>query len=158
MIKPVEKADLLNCLNVIHSSFMTVAVEFSLTKENCPTNGAFMPFLRLENDYMKGDLMYAVYDNDKIIGFAQLSKKDNGAYELEKLAVLPTHRHRGQGKQLIEFARNKVQELGGNKITIGIIEENQRLKAWYLQNGFIHTGTKTFQHLPFTVGFMELLI
>ena len=30
------------------------------------------------------------------------------------------------------------------------------LKAWYQSQGFIHTGTKTFDHLPFTVGFMEL--
>jgi hypothetical protein len=51
-----------------------------------------------------------------------------------------------------------VKELGGHKISIGIIEENTVLKRWYSNNGFIHLGTKTFDHLPFTVGFMEAVI
>jgi len=41
-------------------------------------------------------------------------------------------------------------------ITIGIIEENTRLKEWYKAYGFVHTGTKKFEHMPFTAGFMEL--
>lgn len=137
---------------------MTVAEEFGLTKENCFTNGAFMPYSRLYNDYQKGCLMYAIYSNTEIVGFVQLLKKENGAYELEKLAVLPDYRHNGYGKQLIDFCKDKVKKLGGDKITIGIIEENKRLKNWYILNGFIHTGTKLFHYLPFTVGFMEMLI
>ena len=45
--------------------------------------------------------------------------------------------------------------LGGTKIKIGIIEENNILKKWYLNNGFAHIGTGKFDSLPFTVGFME---
>ena len=43
MIRAVIKEELPVCLEVIHRSFQTVADEFGLTKENCPTNGAFMP-------------------------------------------------------------------------------------------------------------------
>jgi hypothetical protein len=46
-------------------------------------------------------------------------------------------------------------EFGGNKITIGIIDENTVLKDWYSANGFIHTGVKRYEHLPFAVGYME---
>ena len=49
----------------------------------------------------------------------------------------------------------KIKELGGNKITIGIVEDNTVLKEWYTANGFIHTGTKQYGSLPFTVGHME---
>ena len=73
----------------------------------------------------------------------------------EKLAVLPQYRHNGYGKKLIAFAKEKAKEMGAAKITIGIIEENARLKNWYASNGFIHTGTREFSHLPFIVGFME---
>ena len=45
--------------------------------------------------------------------------------------------------------------LNGSIITIGIVEEKPVLKEWYAANGFIHTGTKEFAHLPFTVGLME---
>ncbi|MPN36714.1 hypothetical protein SDC9_184224 [bioreactor metagenome] len=56
---------------------------------------------------------------------------------------------------LIDYAKEKVRAFGGQKITIGIIEENTRLMNWYTANGFVHTGTRKFNHLPFTVGFME---
>ncbi len=36
-----------------------------------------------------------------------------------------------------------------------IIEENTVLKNWYIANGFVHTGTKKFDHLPFTTGYLE---
>ncbi len=87
-----------------------------------------------------------------------MREKDIGIFELEKLSVLPEHRHRGGGKFLLKHARGEVSRMGGDKITIGIIEENLRLKNWYISHGFIHTGTANFPHLPFTVGFMELLI
>ena len=34
-------------------------------------------------------------------------------------------------------------------------EENTALKDWYFTNGFAHTGKRKFEHLPFTVGYME---
>ncbi|HAN20235.1 MAG: hypothetical protein A2Y15_05115 [Clostridiales bacterium GWF2_36_10] len=55
----------------------------------------------------------------------------------------------------LEFP-NKSHELGGTKITIGIIEKNTRLKEWYLQNGFVHVGNHEYAHLPFVVGYMEM--
>ncbi len=54
-----------------------------------------------------------------------------------------------------EYAFKTAKAMGFNKIQIGIIEENTILKNWYTKNGFVHTGTQKFEHLPFTVGFME---
>lgn len=156
MLQLIQEQNLEDCLEVIHKSFLTVADEFGLTPENCATNGAFMPFSRLNEDYQKGELMYGFYEGDTILGFMQLNKVSVDTFELRKLGVLPEHRHKGIGKNMLAFAQNKVLELGGAKITIGIIEENTRLRSWYLANGFKHTGTKVFEHLPFTVGFMEL--
>jgi ribosomal protein S18 acetylase RimI-like enzyme len=63
--------------------------------------------------------------------------------------------HYGYGKKLLDFCKAKAKELGSRKIIIGIVEDNTVLKNWYTANGFTHTGTKKFDHLPFTVGFME---
>ena len=79
----------------------------------------------------------------------------SGTYEMNDVSILPEYRHYGYGKKLLNFCKARVRELGGNKITIGIVEENTVLKEWYAANGFVHTGTKKFEHLPFTVGFME---
>lgn len=158
MIHQADECMLHDCVNVIQKSFITVANDFGLTRENCPTNGAFLTLDKLQHDFSKGDLMFAKYAVENIAGFVELSKKDDKIYELKRLAVLPENRHKGHGKELLVFAKSKAFSLGAEKITIGIIEENLRLKNWYQANGFIHTGTKTFSHLPFTVGFMECAV
>ena len=57
-----------------------------------------------------------------------------------------------------QYTYNFIENTGVKKITIGIIEDNTILKDWYETLGFIHTGTKEFDSLPFTVGFMELAL
>lgn len=156
MIRRIDGTQLSQCLEVIHRGFMTVAEEFGLTPENCPTNGAFMPYSRLENDYNQGDLMFGCFEEGELVGFMQLSQKDAGRFELEKLSVLPEFRHRGYGEALAETAKSEAARRGGERLTIGIIEKNTRLKLWYEKLGFVSTGTREFAHLPFTVGFMEL--
>jgi hypothetical protein len=44
---------------------------------------------------------------------------------------------------------------GGNKITIGTLDENTVLKEWYAANGFIRKGIEQFGALPFTIVYME---
>ena len=99
--------------------------------------------------------MYALYDNHKMVGFMELEKKNEFNYELGKFTVLYEARHLGYGKALLDFAKNKVKELGGEKLIISVIENNDILKDWYRANGFIHTDTKKVKHLPFSVDLME---
>ena len=140
---------------VIRQSFATVAQDFNLTKENCPAHTSFITNERLENNIKEGYYPFGYFANGKLIGFVSLSGIGDGVYELNNLAVLPESRHFGYGKELLDFCKEKVKMLGGMKIIIGIIEEHTVLKDWYATNGFIHNGTKKFEHLPFTVGFME---
>ena len=158
LIRPVQETDLPSCLAVIHQSFATVAAEYGLTQENCPTNGAFMPLARLKHDFETGIPMYAMEADGGITGFMQIAPKGGGIWELEKLAVLPAHRHKGCGKALLCFAQSIAAQKGGHAIVLGIIEENTRLKNWYAANGFVHTGCAKFAHLPFTVGFMQIAL
>ncbi len=156
VVKRISRADdLERCLEVIRGSFMTVAEEFGLTPENCPAHGAFLPLERLRADFERGCLMFGIYDGETIAGFMQLTRKDDRAYELGRLSVLPAYRHRGFGAEMLAFAGRKVAALGGRKLTAGIIEENVRLKQWYAAHGFYRTGIAKVPHLPFTVGFME---
>lgn len=99
--------------------------------------------------------MYALYTGEKIIGYMSLSKEGEDTFELHNLAVLSEYRHNGLGKLLLDHAKEAVRTLGGKSIKIGIIEESTLLKNWYIANGFVHTGTKKFDHLPFTSGYLE---
>ena len=157
-IRELKEKEMDLCVAVICQGFLTVAKEFGLTEENCPTNGAFMKKERLETERAKGNLMYVAVYEGIIVGFMQLEKSSEELYFLQKLVVLPDYRHLGIGKRLLDFAGAKATELGGKKISIGIIEENTVLKNWYMNYGFVTTGVRKFEHLPFTVGFMELEI
>ena len=99
--------------------------------------------------------MFALCSGGRIVGYMSLSKENDNTFELHNLAVLPELRHNGYGKMLLDYAKDKVKLLGGSKIKIGIIEESVVLKDWYIANGFVHTGTKKFDHLPFTSGYLE---
>ena len=155
-IREIKEQEMEECAAVIRKGFLTVASEFGITEENVPTNGAFLKKERLEEERSKGHIMYAVVSEDRIIGYMQLERSTPELYFLQKLVVLPEYRHLGLGKALLDYAKAKVLEWEGCKISIGIIEENVVLKNWYMEYGFKTTNTRKFEHLPFTVGFMEL--
>lgn len=157
MIVKVTKAEQLPiCLDIIHKSFQTVAEDLHLTRENCPGHTAFMPPEKLRAAFDSGCSLFLCRYQNTFVGCFSLHPTADGA-TLDHLAVLPPYRHLGLGKELVAYAADYAKNhLGAQKIQIGIVEENTVLKAWYQSQGFIHTGTKTFDHLPFTVGFMEL--
>ena len=159
MIIQVENKEQLNiCLEIIRSSFATVAVEFGLTESNCPSHTAFITMDKLEKQFNDGKLMFLFFQNDIPVGYFSLAKCSDNEWGLNNLAVLPKYRHLGIGKSMVDYTVATVKNYGGNKISIGIIKENSRLKNWYLKLGFNHISTRKFEHLPFTVGFMELEI
>jgi diamine N-acetyltransferase len=157
-IRRASNEDLDKCVGVIREAFGTVAREFHITKENCPTNRAFIEKIHLQEDFEKGNRMYVLVAGEKIVGFMQLERGEAGHYNLKNVAIASKQRHMGFGVALLCFAKDKVLELGGKVIEIGIIEENAVLKDWYAANGFKHMGTRKFDHLPFTVGFMECVV
>jgi ribosomal protein S18 acetylase RimI-like enzyme len=147
--------DLKESAKAIRDSFITVANEFCLTQENCPTNPTFISFEKLKELSEKGVKMFGLFCDEKQSGFVAIEKSDNGIYYMEKLAILPEYRHIGFGKKLMNFVFDYVKQENGRKVSIGIINENTVLKNWYKNNGFIETGIRTFDHLPFLVCFME---
>lgn len=156
IVKVNSQAQLKICLDIIHRSFITVADEFNLTRDNCPSHTAFISLEKLQSQYAEGRAMFLYEKGGEKVGYFSIKKSKNTA-ELDNLAVLPSYRHFGIGREMIGYAKKYANEhLQANKLTIGIIEENAVLKKWYESLGFIHTGTKVFPHLPFTVGFMEI--
>lgn len=160
MIKQVEEKNLAKCVNVIKESFITIAKEFGFTVENAP---GFTAFATTEDKlkhqlFQERRLMFAFFDNDSIAGFYSLHLQENNECELSNLCVLPSYRHKGIGKKLLEHAFSVAQENACKKINIGIVEENKRLKKWYESFGFVHVGTQKFNFFPFTCGYMEKII
>jgi diamine N-acetyltransferase len=58
VIREIVEQELEECASVIRSGFLTVAEKFAVTKENAPTNGAFLQKERLSEERAKGHMMY----------------------------------------------------------------------------------------------------
>jgi len=155
-----NRTGLPECVTLIRAAFQTVAETFRLTPENCPTHAAFITEETLRRSFDAGVEMYLLRDQGRPEGFVAIerSPKEVGTYYVEKLAVHPNFRHRGYGRALMEFAVRRVQDLGGRRVSVAMIDENTRVRAWYAGQGFVTTGVKVFPRLPFRVCFMELSV
>ncbi|HOF33028.1 MAG TPA: GNAT family N-acetyltransferase [Spirochaetota bacterium] len=155
-----SKEELSDALSVLKKSFKTVADEFGLTKENAPTNAAFMTLERLIETTGDGVSLFGLFENGILVGTVALekSKENPEIFYLERLSVLPEKRHLGYGRKLMDFAKNRAAVEKAKKISIGVIDSNEILKSWYIEYGFKETMIKSYDHLPFKVCFMELNI
>lgn len=158
MIRAARREDILACVNVIRTSFQTVADEFGITAENAPRFTAFS--VTEERLYWHFDSehrpMYVFCEDEEIVGYYSLFADVNGECELNNLAVLPGYRHKGIGKRLFDHAVKTAKALGCETLNIGIVEENVVLRKWYEQNGAVHTGTQKFDFFPFTCGYLKM--
>ena len=157
MIRAISQEDIIQCVNVIRESFGTVAEELGFTEENAPRFTAFAT----TKERLAGQLneehrpMYGYYEDGKLIGYYSLCLQDNQKCELNNLCVLPEYRHKKIGYKLLENAFENARNLNCTKIHIGIVEENQVLRKWYEDYGFVHTGTVKYDFFPFTCGYLE---
>lgn len=158
MIQKINKQDNFPKLaKLLNQAFATVAEEFGLTKENSPTNNAFITGEELKSQLTDNKEFY-VYKNDiGYTGFIAIEQSLNtpGTFYIEKLAVNPNYRHSGIGQHLMDFASKRIKEFGGKRISIGLIDSNTILKKWYGRQGYTVFEIKSFDHLPFDVCMME---
>jgi ribosomal protein S18 acetylase RimI-like enzyme len=156
MIKEITAQDQISeSVHILRQAFKTVADEFSLTPLNCPTHPSFITYDALSNLHKKGAKFFGLFIDEQQIGFIAIEKSGDGLYYIEKLAIIPSLRHKGYGELLLRFAFEFIKNSMGNKISIGIISNHTVLKKWYKGFGFKEITTKKFDHLPFTVCFME---
>ena len=158
MIQQITKQDDFVVLTkLLNEAFGTVANEFGLTKENTPTNSAFITSEELKAQLTENREFYTYINDGKNIGFVAIEKSLSApdTFYIEKLSVTPGHRHLGIGRQLMNFASNRIAENGGKRISIGLINSHTVLKKWYEKQGYVECSIKVFEHLPFDVCIME---
>lgn len=159
VIRPLRREDIPQAVEVIRESFATVAEEFGFTGENAPRFTAFaMSGERLSRQLERGRPMFALFADGAMAGYYSLDPGEGEACELNNLCVRPGYRHEGLGGALLEHALAQGRERGFSRMTLGLVEENRVLRAWYEAWGFTHTGCRKFDFFPFTCGYMERLL
>ena len=160
MIKAISRDEIPACVQVIRSSFQTVADAFGLTAENAPRFTAFAADEAKLLYWMQEQHrpMYGFFENGEPVGYYNLLRGEHAECELGSLCVLPAYRHCGIGDLLLHDALERAAALHCRILKLSIIEENTLLRKWYEAHGFVHTGTQKFDFFPFTCGYMEIEI
>lgn len=140
---------------VIRESFATVADELGLTAQNCPSHPAFTTDEHVHDLANQGLRFYVLRRGETLAGVVGVRQLNDEAWSVEKLAVLPSHRHAGFGRKLMDHALNVIVEAGGKRAAIAVVDENETLKKWYIAQDFRVTEIRRYEHLPFSVCYME---
>ena len=157
-IREANVADVDILVSLLRESFRDVTERFELTVENCPKNLAFCTDQRITGDIERGLSYYIGEQDDRPCGCVAIEKASPEVCYLERLAVLPEDRGKGYGRMLVEHVFDKAAQNGSQRVEIGIIAEDAKLRNWYGKFGFVLKSTKTFDHLPFVVAFMAAQI
>jgi diamine N-acetyltransferase len=152
-----SEGELCICVALLRAAFGTVAKEFGLTEASAPTNAAFATFENLRTHVQKGLILFGMFSDTSLIGCIAIkeSKGDKTVFYIERLAVAPQNRHNGYGDQLLRFAFEQICAHGGTTASVGLMDNNDRLKEWYKSKGFVQHDCRRIEHLPFKVCFMS---
>jgi ribosomal protein S18 acetylase RimI-like enzyme len=137
---------------LIRRGFATVAAQFGLTPQNCPSHPSFLTDETLLNSLCRrGVICFGSFAEEELIGFVAIWPKGRHTYEMTRLCTAPEFRHFGIGRALLDAAASHARSNGARQIEIAIIDEHEQLRAWYAACGFRETGRKEYPHLPFQV-------
>ena len=154
-IRVCTQKDIEVLVETIRRSFQNVAERFDLTPENAPRHPSNCTANWIQKDMERGVTYFVIENENIVIGCVALEKANSDICYLERLAVLPDKRRHGFGKALINHILSEAKLLGAKRVNIGIIAEQNELKKWYKEIGFVEQESKEFPRLPFNVTFMS---
>jgi N-acetylglutamate synthase-like GNAT family acetyltransferase len=139
----------------VRVSFRDVAEKFQITREAAPTHPSQCEAEWIRRDMDASWVYLVAEEDDAIIGCIAYRQTDSRTLEAQRLAVLPEHRGGAFAKQLNNAVLAYAGENGFAKIRISIVSQHSALKRWYLRMGFSECETRQFEHLPFSVTYLE---
>ena len=142
-IREMKMDEISECVNVIRTSFKTVADELGFTRENAPRFTAFATDdTRLKYQMMvEKRPMYVYLHEGKVVGYYSFGITENGNIELNNLAVLPEFRHLGIGEKLVIDCMKKAKQLGFSILQFNaVVETNIHARHLYERLGFHQLG------------------
>ncbi|MGC4879149.1 GNAT family N-acetyltransferase [Micromonospora sp. DT43] len=95
-----------------------------------------------------GDVLI-VRDGGEIIGCVALVRSSDEVFELSKMAVLPSARGKGLGRQLIEAAIERARQLGATTLFLGSNTRLANAVHLYETAGFQHVSPEQIPLPPY---------
>ncbi len=155
VITDASKDDAELLASLIRGAFADVAQRFGLTPENSPTHPSNCQPEWIQAAFARGVKYYVLRTSGQPAGCVALERVSDDTCYMERLAVLPAFRRSGFGEALVNHIVARAREMGLRAIEIGTIAAQTELRQWYERQGFVATGTRHFESLPFDVTFMR---
>lgn len=91
----------------------------------------------LAKQMQEGQTFLLLFEEDKPVGFASYSKKDEGAgiYKLNKIYLLPNEQGKGYGKVLLSAVEEEVKRHGAKVLDLNVNRYN-KAKHFYERCGY----------------------
>lgn len=140
---------------LVSESNKDVAARFDLNAENAPKHPSLCTESWVQADLARGETYFILEEESKPVGCVAYEGPSPGLAYLNRLSVLPAHRHKGIGARLVQHIVEHACSLSVHTISIGVIGEHTDLQRWYKKLGFKDGETKRFAHLPFSVKYMS---
>ena len=154
-IREASTKDFATIAMLVSESNKGVAEKFGLNANNCPKHPSFCTEAWIQSDLARGERYFILEKDSMPIACVAYENPSAGLAYLNRLSVLPAHRNRGIGAQLVKHVVQLAQSSSIQTISIGVIGEHDDLQRWYKNLGFIDGETKRFPHLPFSVKYMS---
>jgi len=154
-IREASPDDTATIAHLVAESNKDVAIRFGLNAENCPKHTSFCSESWVQADLARGERYFILEEDAQPLGCVAYENPSAGLAYLNRLSVLPAHRHRGFGALLVQHIIHLAQASDIKTISIGVIGEHDDLQRWYRSQGFSDGETKCFPHLPFSVKYMN---
>ena len=155
IIKEASIQDAQKIAEIVCCSNKDVAQQFNLTFENSPKHPSFCTKEWVISDFERGAEYFICYIDNQPVGCVAFEQPDPDTIYLNRLSVLPNHRHQGIGAALVNYIIEYSKSKKASYISIGIIAEHTVLKNWYSMLGFTEGDIQKFEHLPFDVLYMQ---
>lgn len=154
VIRRAGRSDAERITAILRAAFGPVAVQFGLTRENCPSHTSFTTtdLVRREMD-LGGQTILGMIEETPVACVA-LRMQAGKVAKMKRLAVLPEWQGRGIGQNLVAYAESVANQKVFEHIEVGIIAEHTALLEWYRKQGYAKTHQAVFPQLPFTVQYM----
>ena len=147
--------DAVQIASIISEANKDVADQFDITFENNPKHPSFYTKDWVASDLNRGEEYFICWVNNVATGCVAFEQADPETAYLNRLSVLPEHRHQGIGAALVNHVLEYSRSRDIKFVSIGIIAAHRVLKKWYANLRFIEGKTQKFDHLPFDVTYMR---
>tara|TARA_B110000211_G_C13721830_1_gene396390 strand:- start:6 stop:497 length:492 start_codon:yes stop_codon:yes gene_type:complete len=115
--------------------------------------------LKWIDDLVKNENFYLIKKDAVTIGIFSLSdtddkywgKSNDKSKYLHSLAILPEYKNNKFGKHVIDLLKIDLKEKNYNYLRLDCISSNQKLKSYYLNQGFNEVGITTIGANSFTL-------